>query len=237
MDQEFRFPDSAQRYGVMHNFYFEIAISSFEKIKDSYESLEQYKSKLDNTETNSEEYYELHGKKSSSENEFYELCIKTIVFCSMCLEAAIYDYSASYLGDNYVGKHLDKLDLFSKWRLIPRLITGRDTRVGTPPYERLNSLIGTRNSLIHAKSKRITSIEDLAKIDRNEIDANIFRDSIVAIEAVVLLSLEMDENYGDLTICSLPSFRKEYIWHRDYQQHTVSLITKCRRLIKPRLSS
>ena len=84
--------------------------------------------------------------------EIARLSLITIVFSAMVIEAYIYDYAARHLGDAFVKDHLDKLDMLSKWIIIPKLITGNELSRHQKWYTLLKNLIKTRNSVIHHKS-------------------------------------------------------------------------------------
>ena len=79
--------------------------------------------------------------------------IISICFSAMALEAFIYDYAARNLGDGYVSQYLDKLDLTSKWLVVPRLVTGSAIDPGCQAIYLLKDLVKTRNRLDHSKSK------------------------------------------------------------------------------------
>jgi hypothetical protein len=74
-----------------------------------------------------------------------------IVFAAMCLEAFINDYAVSGLSKSYVDKYLDKLDLATKWAIIPRLVTGKDLRRDSRAFKLLQRLVTSRHNLVHAK--------------------------------------------------------------------------------------
>jgi len=82
----------------------------------------------------------------------YNHLIKAVTFGAMCLESFIYDYAANSFSDTYVRKYLDKLELVSKWVVIPRLTTGKDFPRESKAFEDLRRLIKERNDLVHAKS-------------------------------------------------------------------------------------
>ena len=81
--------------------------------------------------------------------------VKSMVFGALCLEAFIYDYAAHNFSDTYAKKYLDKLDLPSKWVIIPKLVTGKEFSRGSQAFEYLGELVKVRNELVHAKSKRM----------------------------------------------------------------------------------
>lgn len=78
--------------------------------------------------------------------------VKAVTFGTMCLEAFIYDYAAHNLTDTYVKNYLDKLDVVSKWVVVPKLITGNDFPRDSKAFEDLRMLIKTRNDFVHSKS-------------------------------------------------------------------------------------
>jgi hypothetical protein len=78
--------------------------------------------------------------------------IKSLIFLSIFLESYINDLSGLVLGDRYSREHLDKLDLISKWIIIPRLITGTEIDKSKSFYEKLKELIKLRNMFVHHKS-------------------------------------------------------------------------------------
>ncbi|MBD1425675.1 hypothetical protein [Sphingobacterium arenae] len=86
--------------------------------------------------------------------------IKSVVFLAMYCEAYIWDLAASLLGDNYAQKYLDKLDTFSKWVVIPRMLFGAGLDVGHHSMETLKELIRWRNNFVHSKSKNVKGIHE-----------------------------------------------------------------------------
>jgi len=80
---------------------------------------------------------------------------QTILNSAFCLESFINDYGAAKLGSRYFESHLDKLDVKSKWLVIPRLATNKSIEKGGHGYETLKKTIGIRNKLVHSKSKNI----------------------------------------------------------------------------------
>ncbi len=78
--------------------------------------------------------------------------ITVIIFLITYLESYIYDFAAIPLGDNYVEKYLDKLNLESKWMIIPKLITGKELDKSRNYWGDLKELIKWRNNLVHHKT-------------------------------------------------------------------------------------
>lgn len=81
--------------------------------------------------------------------------IVVILFCALSAEAYINDYGIENFSKNYFTKYLDKLDLISKWIMLPRIITGRQLDPGSKPMQDLLWLTRLRNKLTHSKSRKI----------------------------------------------------------------------------------
>lgn len=75
-----------------------------------------------------------------------------IVFACAACELSINDAAARLLGDTYFAKHIDRLDLVSKWIIVPRLINGHRIDRGGRAHELLKRLVSARNDLMHPKS-------------------------------------------------------------------------------------
>jgi len=82
-------------------------------------------------------------------------CIQTIIFSALAVEAFIYDYGARKTSDSFVQNYLDKLDLVSKWVVVPQMVTGKDFPRDRSGFKLLRELVRNRNSLIHHKSLKI----------------------------------------------------------------------------------
>jgi len=115
-------------------------------------SISELLSKTDDIDNPPSEYYSLFFKRGQVGEERDKNAVIAIVFSAMYLEAFIYDYAAISLGDKYVKDHLDRLDLVSKWILVPRLVTGKEISKSDHAFEALKKLNSARNSLVHLKS-------------------------------------------------------------------------------------
>lgn len=105
-------------------------------------------------EWQSEKYYQLRADAQKSG-------YIAIVFSAMYIESAVYDFGAIYLGDNYVLKHVDKLNITSKIIVLLKLATGRDLNTDGQAYEHLKKLFEYRNELVHSKSKPLMSAKEM----------------------------------------------------------------------------
>ena len=78
-----------------------------------------------------------------------------VIFCALSLEAFINDYAINRTSKSYLKNYLDKLDLYSKWVVIPRLVTGSQLDTSGQPMEDLDWLIKQRNKLVHFKTEMV----------------------------------------------------------------------------------
>jgi hypothetical protein len=81
------------------------------------------------------------------------LAISSVVFSCMCLESFINCYGISHYSKTYFENYLDKLDLKSKWIIIPRLINGLQLETESIAFKNFSELIKLRNKLVHDKPK------------------------------------------------------------------------------------
>ena len=87
-----------------------------------------------------------------------------IIFCALSLEAFINDYAINRTSKSYLKNYLDKLDLYSKWVVIPRLLTGSQLDTGAQPMQDLDWLITQRNKLVHFKTETVEEGKVTTKI-------------------------------------------------------------------------
>jgi hypothetical protein len=145
------------------------------------------------------------------DHEVTRCAIETIVFSAMYLEACIYDFAAHQLGDSYVNKHIDKLDLPSKFVIVPRLVTGREINKGGLAFSALTMLVSARNALVHTKSSRVI-IEDADVFEKQKEASEtkhrkLHDDAHTAMKAMILMAFEMarlaDPHYCFITDLSI----------------------------------
>lgn len=98
-------------------------------------------------------YYKRQGDFNFISDKLSKETVKSVIFLATFLEAYIYDYSGSHLGDKFSMEHLDKLSLTSKWIVIPKLITGKEINQSKAFFSKLKELVKWRNRLIHDKSQ------------------------------------------------------------------------------------
>ncbi|WP_405175575.1 hypothetical protein MHI27_03415 [Paenibacillus sp. FSL H8-0261] len=162
--------------------YIDIALDNFKIAITAEHEITKIRN---NSEFNQDEkdYYLLEQQRVS-----HKQSITTVVFISMAIEAYIYDYSARELSDNYPKTYLDKLDIISKWVIIPKLITGKDFPIERQGFQLLKNLFGYRNKLVHFKSTNITS-DTLESIQEKSVDS--FEMALKAVETLIELSNDL----------------------------------------------
>lgn len=187
-------------------FFSYIALDNLKTAYNSF-SLQQ---KIESTET-----FDDGMKFIRYEQQIQKNSVSCIVFAAMAIEAYIYDYGARHLSDSYVTQHLDKLDVVSKWIIIPKIATGNDFPKDNHAFELLKKLIKTRNSYIHYKSAKV-HIEDLSEIYQ-PAHTNLEKAS-TAIEVLILLAeiikeldpRETGESFHDFTKKELEEIKKAH---------------------------
>lgn len=152
--------------------------------------------------------------------------IKTIVFAAMCIEAAAFDFASTQLGDSYAELYLDKLDLISKWVVIPKLVSGKSFQEAGAALNALRILVRARNKLVHQKSMPF-DIEGKNLASMLKADEAFPNDVHNAFKAVVLLSLELSQLLGVMT-GGLPIFEKHVRSSKESPPNIKYAIERCR---------
>lgn len=124
---------------------------------------------LEGLEADYFEYHSLSPVKEKSE----DYCVIALVFAALAIEAYIYDYAAKKLTDNFVRLHLDKLDLVSKWVVIPKLVTGKDFPKDGQAFCLLKQLVKDRNYIVHNKSSKYLKADVKPNLADNEISEDL----------------------------------------------------------------
>ncbi|WP_373548962.1 hypothetical protein [Haliscomenobacter sp.] len=118
------------------------------------------------------EEYKQEKKINEAKDRSKKSYTKCIIFLAIYLEAFIYDYGATRLGDTYMKKYLERLDVVSKWKIIPKLATNNEIRYDNHKYGYLKEIISLRNSFVHNKTQDIKVIlgkKDEKKKRENEL--------------------------------------------------------------------
>ena len=164
--------------------FFHVAVDTYKKI----EKLEKEHSELQvNTSKSDKSSDDFVDKVAEKNDRIGRLALIVVIFCATSLEAYINHYAISNLSKNYWKTYLDKLDLFSKWVVIPRIISGTQLDAGSKALQELSWLITLRNKLVHYKSRKI----EVADI--KETDFLWEKDAKRAIETVKNLAQELNK--------------------------------------------
>jgi hypothetical protein len=146
--------------------------------------------------------------------------------CVRCAEAAVFDLAAIHLGDSYAEQHLDKLDLVSKWIVVPQLICGKSIRLNGPAANSLRAMVKARNFLVHHRS--LPFDPDSAAIANARKKWAAFPETVhLSYRALVHLSLEVNEVLG-VAAGVLPPFEKGIICSPEPSGPVRTVISKCR---------
>lgn len=175
--------DSYSRTGGLHRTYFDIT-------QDEYIKCLEVQA-IDTSDM--DPYEEMVVSMKADEHK-----VKAIIFAALCVEAAINDYAGIHFGDVYSGKHLQGLDVISKWVVVPKLACGKSIDKTGPSFSALTQLIRSRNKLVHNKSREFdpTDPDWAEKAFKAEISFN--NDFENSLKALYLLSMEMDFLLGQL---------------------------------------
>lgn len=107
------------------------------------------------------------------ETKLSNYCSVTLVFSALGVEGYIYDYAARNLTDNFVDTHLDKLDVVSKWVVIPKLVTGKDFPKDREAFSLLKQLVQHRNYIVHNKSVKLIKVNAELSLTVDEISEDL----------------------------------------------------------------
>jgi hypothetical protein len=186
------------RESTMVPIYLELTREAYERFADNFKKAAscQVQCKTQGKET----HLDIWGsfiKKGMDEYMIQHL------FAAMCLEAFIYDYAATNFSDTYASKYLDKLDLVSKWVVIPKLVLGLEFPRDGKEFSYIRNIKRKRDKLVHSKSGPELSQEqrdkELAKYnwrpsgrtDKDvDLPVNIFRQLVAVLKKLKELECE-----------------------------------------------
>jgi hypothetical protein len=86
--------------------------------------------------------------------------VVVVVFTVTFLEAYVQNYASRRLGSAF-SERLDRLDVVSKWLIVPRLVTFEKVNRDHPGVELLRGLVRARNAIVHSKSGGISTYEEM----------------------------------------------------------------------------
>lgn len=180
------------RIGI-HKLYFKIATEhqkQYHDLDSEYHELETRGIAEEELDSISERMFDLYTEREQA-------AVVAVTFSAMCLEAFLYDYASEALGDVYVQKHLDRLDLVSKLVLYPRLVVGRDIDKSAEAHAKTVELVRLRNDLVHFKSKPYNLVDDNAIDLHAKLQPRLAKGVDDATKAVRLVLKELDRLNGN----------------------------------------
>ena len=139
-----------------HDEYFKIALDNYGTVERLRKEHDDFQARLKGKRLSDEDARVLASKNDA----IGELAIIIVIFCALAVEAYINHYGIARLSKNYFSTYLDKLDLFAKWIIVPRIVTGKQLDPGSNSLQDLGWLIRLRNRLVHYKSKKIELEDD-----------------------------------------------------------------------------
>jgi len=177
----------------MHWEYFQIC-------RENYKEYNLVEEEIDGHRLSHDEEHIKQLNISALYSRRERIVLLPIIFGAMCLEAFIYDYGAQYLSDAFVKKHLDKLELPSKFLIITKLVTGNEFPTDSQAYEGLVKLKTDRNKLIHFKSKTY-SVMEMEKVEQWHHDMNLFLKKAMmnSYDTVLNVMSELDKLHDEKT--------------------------------------
>ena len=171
--------------------FFHVAIDTYKEIIKLEKERNELQVNTSEPEKSSDDFVD---KVAEKYDRIGRLALIVVIFCATSLEAYINHYAISRLSRNYLKTYLDKLDLLSKWVIIPQITTGTQVNAGSGALQDLSWLITLRNKLVHYKSRKI-EVNDIKETDFLWGD-----DAKRAIETVKNLAQELKRIDDDIHI-------------------------------------
>lgn len=203
--------------------YFGISINHFIEFMDYDDKLrgawveielssEKYERELD--EKDSKEIERLLNDAAGFRNDRDAAGHIAIIFAAMCLEAIINHYAISRISKSYFENYLDKLEVKSKWIIIPNLTSNAEFNRDSQAFELLDKVITLRNNLVHYKSRIIEYTFELSDKTKKEED-KIVADVKVSIKAMIFVIEELKRIDPNWT---------EYKWYSLLQKENAEIL-------------
>jgi hypothetical protein len=118
----------------------------------------------------------------------------TVVFSTIALESFIHNYAARKLGEGYTDKHVERMNLHTKWLLVPQLAMGKAIPSDHRGIQLLQKLIKARNCIVHLKAKDIEwELWDSAEQKITETNRLILKSAVNCFECTGLLGHALGE--------------------------------------------
>ncbi len=159
--------------------YFKVVMDNYTRIQDLKREIDQIRSHLEGKTLSDEDINLLRSKNAT----ISQLSLIVIIFSAFTLEAYINDYGIKRLTQDCFSKYLDRLNLISKWHVIPRMITAKKMDDSSEAMQDLVWFDGLRTRMAYFKSETAPvqgkSIENI-----KESESLGYEDSVKAIRTV-----------------------------------------------------
>lgn len=174
-----------------------IVYEHYQEILSLQKEKQKIEEKTENFFDDTDELFKYKAELLMLEHAIISQAYIVIMFASASLEAYIWDYGARKLSDSFMKKHLDKLDIVSKWIVIPQMVTGKKVARGHHALAHLKQLSKARNAIVHTKSSSISENSELsqAKNKEEKVLAEV-ENAIGTLEELqqMLVDIDPDEN-------------------------------------------
>jgi len=181
---------------IYHTKFWSISFNSFKIVEDIEERCK--KRRVKGIKTNEEIDNECLDNANIEKHGLI-----TIIFCALTVEAFINNYAIDNLSKSYLNNYLDKLDLLSKWIIIPKLIMGRQINTDSQAIQLLKKLISLRNKYVHYKTT-IKSVSEL-RWDEDWVTFEHAKTSILAVRELLSELKRIDPNLNIQWIDEAPN--------------------------------
>lgn len=102
------------------------------------------------------QYIDNVGRSSIEDDKFQNTAdgqaTIVVAFCVISLECYIHNYASRKLGEAFSKRHIDSMNLHTKWLIVPKLATGKSIPADHKGIEHLQKLIKARNAVVHLKA-------------------------------------------------------------------------------------
>ncbi len=158
--------------------------------------------------TNMVDYVERKGATCCSGDDFARTADGyasiVVIYTAISLECYIHNYASRKLGEKYCKRHVDAMNLHTKWLVVPKLATGSAIPSDHKGIEILQKLVKARNDTVHLKAANLKlghseeQEERIATHSRFILDTAMKAFQCVGLLGQELASLDPDEELAKL---------------------------------------
>ena len=135
--------------------YYEIAYQAFLRADSSVTGRREYEKEVSKRGGKwTEEDLEFLQVKQLTHQAEERASIVAVIFSALSLEALINNYAVFAFSKRFLDNHLDRLEPYNKWLIVPRLVKRETIKTGGQTFQKLKELFSLRNKLVHFKSSQ-----------------------------------------------------------------------------------